>query len=535
MGYSLNVTLVRYTNDPQEAIELAASNCYNSKPNGKIMKACYESGHKSVLEFAQFHFHIEGISRVTSHQLVRHRTASFAQRSQRFCSSFGNGIPELPKGDIKSHGGQRFYNNQQQFISEMYQRGFTTTELSNIYGGDCASIFCIIRKYCQTRSFSESKNINKQYFSQIDSYSKAYILGFLYSDGCLSIKKNGLKQIILDQLAEEELLLTNIIREIKPNGNITHSGHDSMIRVAIQDNDLCSNLEKYGIIVHKGLFADFTPILQNVPCQYISEVIRGIFEGDGHIGLKYNAEGKIVDARFSIAGTYNTCENIQKILIKEVGVSQTKISHKANKCYSLNYGGRLQVIKIIKWIYQNADMRFIHLIKARTIFKLVPEIKAKYINSTKEYVYNNFDAIIPPSILNNVDASSRFILLLIQIKDTYINLQKELAYNGIYGEKANEDARFVLPNACCTNIDVSFDFRNLAHFMNERLCRKAQWEIRELAQKMRQCVIEVFPEAASMLVPKCEMNEVHFCSEKKPCGRYPKLTEMLHTRESDGE
>ena len=88
----MKVTLINYTQNPIEAIEEAASTCYNSKPsNGAIMKHCYNSGHHSVLEFADFHFKIEGISRATSHQLVRHRLASFAQRSQRYCKEDGFG------------------------------------------------------------------------------------------------------------------------------------------------------------------------------------------------------------------------------------------------------------------------------------------------------------------------------------------------------------------------------------------------------------------------------------------------------------
>ena len=82
----MKVTLTRVTQNPVLAIEEAASNCYDSQPttNGRIMNACYESGHQSVLEFADFTFHIEGISRACSHQAVRHRHASYAQRSQRY-------------------------------------------------------------------------------------------------------------------------------------------------------------------------------------------------------------------------------------------------------------------------------------------------------------------------------------------------------------------------------------------------------------------------------------------------------------------
>lgn len=89
----MKVTLTRVTENPVLAIEEAASNCYDSKPstNGRIMKACYKSGHHSVLEFADFTFHIEGVSRALLAQLTRHRVASFAVRSQRYCSEDGFG------------------------------------------------------------------------------------------------------------------------------------------------------------------------------------------------------------------------------------------------------------------------------------------------------------------------------------------------------------------------------------------------------------------------------------------------------------
>ena len=86
----MKVTLTRLIENPVDAIEEAASNCYDSIPTGgKIMNHCYQSGHHSVLEFAHFTFHIEGVSRALTHQLVRHRMASYAQRSQRYCEEDG--------------------------------------------------------------------------------------------------------------------------------------------------------------------------------------------------------------------------------------------------------------------------------------------------------------------------------------------------------------------------------------------------------------------------------------------------------------
>lgn len=80
----MTVTLIAHTPNPLYVCAEAASVCYNSEPNLKIVKGCIRSGHASVLEHATFTFRIEGISRACSHQLVRHRMASYSQQSQRY-------------------------------------------------------------------------------------------------------------------------------------------------------------------------------------------------------------------------------------------------------------------------------------------------------------------------------------------------------------------------------------------------------------------------------------------------------------------
>ena len=118
----MKVTLTRITNDPILAIEEAASNCYNSEAtgDGKIMKHCIKSGHTSVTEFCDFTFHIEGISRALSHQLVRHRLASYAQRSQRYCSE--NGFKYITPYSIKNNSNIHLaYKNMMDRINDFYE------------------------------------------------------------------------------------------------------------------------------------------------------------------------------------------------------------------------------------------------------------------------------------------------------------------------------------------------------------------------------------------------------------------------------
>lgn len=76
----------------------------------------------------------------------------------------------------------------------------------------------------------------------------------------------------------------------------------------------------------------------------------------------------------------------------------------------------------------------------------------------------------------------------------------------------NEDARYILPNACATSLYLSCNLRELIHMANERLCTRAQWEIRELVREM--CKL-VDPQLQFMLVPKCKSGRI-ICNS--PCG-----------------
>ena len=120
--------------------------------------------------------------------------------------------------------------------------------------------------------------------------------------------------------------------------------------------------------------------------------------------------------------------------------------------------------------------------------------------------------VIPMTVRENPKAKMKFDLLLEDIGRCY----KELIGLDIPAE----DARMVLPNATITRIVVTMNFRALLHFFEERLCKCAQWEIRDLAKQMLKAVKDysiVFNEAG----PKCE--RLGYCPEssKRWCGRKP--------------
>lgn len=91
----MKVKLIAYTPEPEKLCGSAAAVAYSSegleenynKPeenSRKILNFCVNSGHHSITEHAVFTFDVQGISRACSHQLVRHRLASYTQQSQRY-------------------------------------------------------------------------------------------------------------------------------------------------------------------------------------------------------------------------------------------------------------------------------------------------------------------------------------------------------------------------------------------------------------------------------------------------------------------
>ena len=68
-------------------LEYAGRACYRSEPKGrpgKFLRSRIREGHESIIEHASVTFEISGISRACSHQVVRHRLASYSQESQRY-------------------------------------------------------------------------------------------------------------------------------------------------------------------------------------------------------------------------------------------------------------------------------------------------------------------------------------------------------------------------------------------------------------------------------------------------------------------
>ena len=171
------------------------------------------------------------------------------------------------------------------FLSE----GKTVPEISTLLGINKVTIYSSLRSH-GIRLSPDKGNVH--YFDNIDSYAKAYIVGFIAADGALVKGKHtttltitikyedkALLEFIKSEIGNEHKLL-EIIRpsSFDPSKTIHH------IRYTISDRHITQALNRLGIISNKSLFLG--NIIKNIPYEYRDAFIIGYFDGNGSITIR---------------------------------------------------------------------------------------------------------------------------------------------------------------------------------------------------------------------------------------------------------
>ena len=156
---------------------------------------------------------------------------------------------------------------------------------------------------------------------------------------------------------------------------------------------------------------------------------------------------------------------------------------------------------------------------------------ASYSVQSQRYVREaQFEYVLPPEIEAVPEAKAEFLAAMEEDQRHYERLTEilmkkhEAAFlaegkdekeaHRAAEKKAIEDARFVLPNACCTKILLTMNARSLQNMFRQRCCMRAQWEIREMAEQMLKCCVEVAPTLFCKAGPACVAGA---CPEGKMC------------------
>lgn len=137
---------------------------------------------------------------------------------------------------------------------------------------------------------------------------------------------------------------------------------------------------------------------------------------------------------------------------------------------------------------------------------------------------DNFDCYVSPVVAKHRKLKSLYAASIETTQLCYKYLRIELERLGITGEEANDIMRTLLPIGVPTKLRIGFDIEALIHFMNKRLCVRADEPIRQVAKLMKKEVLAVEPRYAKYLVPQCQ--SMLYCPEHKGCGAYISKKEL---------
>lgn len=165
---------------------------------------------------------------------------------------------------------------------------------------------------------------------------------------------------------------------------------------------------------------------------------------------------------------------------------------------------------------------------------------ASFSVQSQRYVNENmFEYVIPPYIEQDPAAREIYKNSMAKAQQDYNTLadilakshKERLMSQGLDEQEAEqkaektaiEDARFVLPNACCTKMICTFNARSLLNFFAHRCCNRAQWEIRGVAEQMLALCKQVAPAVFKNAGPSCIRGN---CPEgKMSCGKGAQVRE----------
>ena len=204
---------------------------------------------------------------------------------------------------------------------------------------------------------TKQRTCNEQFFSQIDTQEKAYIVGLIAADGAILKTQQASSIIKLDLHSKDMDILYKIKEVIQYTGPIkfykskTSYGEGEIARLLLISDTLVQDLSLIGISERKS--HTLGNILKFIPLSLQVHYIRGYFDGDG--SWKGNRE----DIAWSIMGTENTCLGIAN-LMTELGIvkiiPKLQKRHEYDVVKTLEYGGRKQCKRIGNWMYKDATI-----------------------------------------------------------------------------------------------------------------------------------------------------------------------------------
>lgn len=264
---------------------------------------------------------------------------------------------------LKKVDGFRVYLSKEEkdYVLEWYNKK-TTREIAEHLGYTTKKINDFAYGKGLIREISRYA-VNQNYFKKIDTANKAYWLGFLYADGCISLKNKDIKTggslLEITLQADDVDILKRFKMSISSNSPIKEKlvkGKYPSVRLCICNTEICRDLEKLGCTPKKSLTLTF-PNKSQVPDDLIPHFIRGYFDGDGNV---YRGDDKNFSPKISFVGTKEFLCEILNIAENCIGLTRVSMQQKkGNKSYQIQWGGFSNLKSWEEYLYNYEDIIYL--------------------------------------------------------------------------------------------------------------------------------------------------------------------------------
>ncbi len=249
-------------------------------------------------------------------------------------------------------------------VIEMFENGYKSKEISKILNISKTALIknLDLLGYNFDRSISMQKyTLNRDYFSKIDSDSKAYWLGLIYADGSNKISNNtfvlGLKKsdsYILELLKKD----LNYNNKLKIQKDKRKENREDFYRLEIFNKKLCEDLLINGVFQNKT----YTLKEPTIDIKFIYHFIRGYFDGDGGIVTSINKTTNHIKDSINFTGTKEVINFIKNQIKKDLDINSSIFERhpdRNNNNYTITINGRLNVIKLCERMYKDKNEYFL--------------------------------------------------------------------------------------------------------------------------------------------------------------------------------
>lgn len=270
--------------------------------------------------------------------------------------TMGNFLKENNLKTKVSQKRERAAQVNEQLICSEYEEGKTIRELGIKYQvSDSVIKRCLLNKGMKTRTNSEAHqkySLDIDYFKDIDTLDKAYLLGFFCADGWVTDRNEfgiALKASDIDMIYFFQ-------KELKTDKPIIYKNNGEAVELRLQNKDVADTLKNYGIVPRKSLIINIEEVIQKAQLNenQIKAFLLGYFDGDGGFTVsKPTQDYPTVQYGSNITGTYETCIYFKKFF-NDVGFLTKRHDDEKNN-YTYRIGGRNMVRNAFSNLYSIKD------------------------------------------------------------------------------------------------------------------------------------------------------------------------------------